>query len=234
MIRFTKRGRTMTTDAPKAPQLAPETMPRDQRPAPMLFRFWRWEGLLVAAGTLEAPALMRLDYMTGHTPYVAGQTPPPMTTVGAHVAIAGPAAATGGTLAKLWVHALSGPVAIELWQTTPLQGQGALHRGTPSYRYAVLPHLRADRAAQHHSPTFTDAHHHGHPAYRFRAEPGHAWGTGPAPIRYNLDTRSPDVLEAPVPTNRMWAATITTMSPKTALAQSWAGPLPQQVNHDHQ
>lgn len=216
MIRFLKRGRM--TDDDQGARLAPVHLPYEQRaPMRMHFRFWRWDGGLMPAGMLEGAARVRLDYILGRPPYVAGSPVPPMRSVGADVAIAGPVA-RHEKLAAVWVGALTTPIAIEMWSKDPVDSQSSMNAGGRTHLYAILPLLRADSGAQHQEPEFTDGRGCRHPAYRFRAEPGNAWGTGPLAIQYDADTRQPARLSSPMPMNHMWHLQTTELHPDRALA----------------
>jgi hypothetical protein len=223
-----------TTPTTAAGQLAPTMLPHkhERTPLPMHFRAWRWAaGMtrtgLTPGGVFEGAAWVRLDYITARPPYAAGDTPPPMRAVGAHVAIAGPVA-NHDALAAVWAGALTTPIAIEMWSKDHIHSQSSLHLGGRTHVYAVLPLLRADRDAQQQEPTFTDPRGRRHPAYRFRAEVGNAWGHGPLPIRYD-GTRHPARLPYPLPTNHMWHVSTTELHPTRALAYSTTDP--EQVHH---
>lgn len=218
------------TDDDQGARLAPVQLPHHHQRGPMRmhFRFWRWDGGLMPAGLAEGAAWVRLDYILARPPYVAGSPVPPMRSAGADVAIAGPIA-RHDKLTAVWVGALTTPIAIEMWSVEPIKSQSSMNVGGRMHLYAVLPLLRASRSGQHQEPTLTPAGGRPQPAYRFRAELGNAWGTGPLPIRYHPDTRQPDHLGAPIPTNHMWHLQDTNMPPARALA--YASATPGQVHH---
>ncbi len=213
---------TDTTDDAAArkgpPGFAPILLPRDTSdgPMPMHMRIWRYSPGLELLATVDGAAWLRLDYITDRNPHPNPNVPMLVTQAsGAHVTIAGPIAAADNTLSRAWTAALADPIAIEVWSSRPIVG-GSLNAGGRTHVYGVLPLLHADRETQQACPTYS-AGARPWPAYRFRAEPGNAWGAGPMPIRYSFETRRPEHMH-PLPERAMWLTMTTDMPPVEALA----------------
>lgn len=180
-------------------------------PPPLTFRMWETGNSLKFEGTASAPAWVSVEnaYSEPEYGYVD------ILMAGYELTIAGDIVSH---LGEFWnTHTGHGPYAgpilgIEAW--APVK---PADDGTPRWIYSAFPHLRAQRVT-----TFETPYGETLPALTFAScGGGTAWGNGPYPV---LFTDHGDELR-PAPANwddrrALYALTLTTMSPTTALQYS--------------
>lgn len=189
-------------------------------PLPLTFRMWETGDGLKFEGTASAPAWVSVENSfpePGYDDYdfTLVVTDDDCIANGYELTIAGDIVAH---LAEFWnTHAGHGPyagpiVGIEAWAPAKPADDG-----TPRWIYSAFPHLRAQRVT-----TFETPYGETLPALTFAScGGGTAWGNGPYPVLFTDDG---DELR-PSPANwddrrALYALTLTTMSPTTALQYS--------------
>lgn len=189
--------------------IAPTLDPLD--PPPLTFRMWQTGDVLKFEGTASAPAWVSVENAHSEPEYGYVDT----FMIGYELTIAGDIVSH---LGEFWnTHTGHGPYAgptlgIEAW--APVK---PADDGTPRWIYSAFPHLRAQRVT-----TFETPYGETLPALTFAScGGGTAWGNGPYPV---LFTDHGDELR-PAPANwddrrALYALTLTTMSPTTALQYS--------------